>query len=79
MIVSRKEKHSPEIEACEEGFNTVFFETDSVDSLASHLAAIYSDAVVWNARREAIAERIADKYTYDGMISTFESAIESFI
>jgi len=79
MIVSRKEKHSPEIEACEEGFNTVFFETDSVDSLASHLAAIYSDAVVWNARREAIAERIADKYTYDGMISTFESAIKNFI
>jgi glycosyltransferase involved in cell wall biosynthesis len=79
MIVSRKEKHSPEIEACEEGFNTVFFETDSVDSLASHLETVYADATEWTRRRPLIADRIAAKYTYEGMIAAFEAAIDEFI
>lgn len=79
MIVSRTEKHSPEIEACEEGFNTVFFETDSVDSLASHLETVYADAVEWTRRRPLIADRIAAKYTYEGMIAAFEAAIDEFI
>jgi glycosyltransferase involved in cell wall biosynthesis len=79
MIVSRTEKHSPEIEACEESFNTVFFETDSIESLASHLAAAYAAADEWTRRRPLIAGRIAAKYTYDGMIAAFETAIDAFI
>lgn len=79
MVVSRTEKHSPEIEACQEGLNTVFFQTDSVDSLASAIAAIYSDAAEWMRRRPLIAETIASRYTYEGMISAFQAAIDNFI
>jgi len=79
MIVSRTEKHSPEIEACEEGLNTVFFETDSAQSCAATLAAIYLDAPAWIQRRPLIAEKTAAAYTYDGMIEAFQAAIDSFI
>jgi glycosyltransferase involved in cell wall biosynthesis len=79
MVVSRNEKHSPEIEACKEGFNTVFFETDSVESLASTLSVIFTDSTAWRHRRPQIAEAIAGGYTYDGMINAFKSAIDTFI
>ena len=79
MIVSRTERHSPELEACREGFNTVFFQTDSPESLASELVAVYADAASWSQRRPLIAEDTALRYTYDGMIAAFQSAIDAFI
>lgn len=78
MIVSRTEKHSPEIEACNEGVNTFFFETDSVEALAAELGAMYASAGEWTRRRPQIAEAIASRYTYDGMIATFMTAIDTF-
>lgn len=79
MIVSRTETHSPEIEACNQGFNTLFFKTDSVEALAAELGAVYAGASEWTRRRPQIAEAIASRYTYDGMIATFMTAIDTFI
>lgn len=79
MLVSRTERHSPEIEACDESFNTVFFQTDSVESLVGMLSAVYDQKELWRARREAISLRVAGRYTYDAMCGAFESAIEHFL
>jgi glycosyltransferase involved in cell wall biosynthesis len=35
MLIARDEFHSPEIEACKEGFNAGFFESDDVNALSS--------------------------------------------
>jgi glycosyltransferase involved in cell wall biosynthesis len=79
MLVSRTERHGPELEASDEGFNTVFFDTDSVESLAEGLAAFYRDAPAWLARRAEISSSIAEHYTYDGMIDAFKQAIDTFV
>ena len=79
MIVSRTERHSPEIEACEEGENTIFFDTNSVESLAAGLTAMYATAAEWTRRRPRIAAAIALRYTYDGMIAAIQAAIDEFI
>jgi len=78
MVVSAKERHSPEIEACRSGFNTFFFETDSTGDLAKTLQSCYSMADVLVSRRPTIAHAISTRYTYDAMIAAFQTAIDTF-
>jgi glycosyltransferase involved in cell wall biosynthesis len=79
FIVSRDEPHSPEIEACQEGFNTFFFDTDSVEHLATVLVSCFAAKAELKARRAAIAAAIATRYTYDNMVQAFRCAIDTFI
>jgi glycosyltransferase involved in cell wall biosynthesis len=77
MVVSRTERHGPELEAAREGFNTIFFRTDSEAGLAEALALVFRDADAWLERSPQIAAEIAATYTYEGMVAAFVSAIES--
>jgi glycosyltransferase involved in cell wall biosynthesis len=77
MVVSKSERHGPELEAAREGFNTIFFPTDSESGLAEGLAAVFRDADTWLGRRPQIAAEIAANYTYEGMVAAFIEAIES--
>lgn len=79
FVVSRNEPHSPEIEACQEGFNTVFFDTDSAGHLATVLVSCFATSAELIARRPAIAAAIATRYTYDNMVHAFRCAIDTFI
>lgn len=79
IVVSRNERHSPEIEACREGFNAIFFKTDSAVDLAQTLQGCYTAANLLVQRRSAIAAAIAERYTYETMITAFQSAIDTFI
>jgi len=79
FVVSRDEPHSPEIEACQEGFNTVFFETDSAGHLARVLASCFAASAELIGRRPAIAAAIASRYTYENMAHAFRCAINTFI
>ena len=77
-LISRDERHGPEIEACKDGFNTVFFETGSASSLASGIARVFREAPEWRARRGDISQAVAEEYTYDRMVEAFVAAIASF-
>ncbi|MFN9286629.1 MAG: glycosyltransferase [Planctomyces sp.] len=79
FVVSRDEPHSPEIEACQEGFNTVFFDTDSAGHLATVLVSCFATSAELLGRRPAIAAAIATRYTYDNMVHAFRCAIDTFI
>lgn len=77
MVVSKSERHGPELEAAQEGFNTIFFPTDSEAGLAAGLASVFRDAETWLGRRPQIAAEVAANYTYEGMVAAFIDAIES--
>ena len=75
MIVSKDEPHSPEIEACQAGFNCKFFQTDNVDDLACKLSAFYSEREHFFRLRNQISEFTAENYSFEAMRDTFIQAI----
>lgn len=77
MLVARDEFHSPEIEACQKGFNAEFFQSDDVNSLASALEEMYRDKRTWFAKRKDIAEWTRSKYSFQAMAESFQAAISS--
>lgn len=76
LVVSRHEPHAPELDACQERFNTLFFRTNDVTALAGALAACFAVAPEVRQRRPAIARNVASRYTYDAMVAGFCAAIE---
>lgn len=75
MLVARGEPHSPEFEACQEEFNTLFFDSDDPASLADLIGRIYQEKHSLLERRSTISTRIRDTYTYEKMADTFVSVI----
>ena len=72
MIINKNEDHSPEIESCYDGINSIHFENE--DEL-KHIMSDYSNLgeAKWN-RTEMIND-IIDNYTIDNMASKFLDAI----
>jgi len=75
MIISRTEPHAPEIEAAEEGTNSVFFTTDDVDDLTRTLESMISGQDVWHSRGASISGQCGLAYSIERMA---EGVIESF-
>lgn len=75
MVISKTEPHSPEIEACVEGFNSYFYETDNIDSFCKTIDQAYKerDKIVRN--RMVLAEWTAEHYSFENMIKQFLSVI----
>ncbi|WMI68926.1 glycosyltransferase family 4 protein [Mangrovimonas sp. YM274] len=73
MIVSKFEKHSPEIEAVKEGNNSVYFETDNVDSLADKILDFYNNRGYWLKQREQILDFCKENYSIEVMAEAFVS------
>ena len=71
MCVSRDEFHSPEIEACIESFNTKFFETNNVDSLAEALSQLYSERNFYHSKRAEICQWTQENYSFESMAKSF--------
>jgi Glycosyltransferase len=74
MIVGRDEPHSPEIEACVEGFNTLYFTSDSVSDLHDQLMRLWTERAAWREKAPAIAEDAAARYSIEKMVEAFQSA-----
>ena len=72
MCVSRDEFHSPEIEACIESFNTKFFETNNVDSLAEALSQLYSERNFYHSKRAEICQWTQENYSFESMAKSFK-------
>ena len=77
MVVADGEFHSPEIEACREGFNTEFFRSDDVGDLARVLAKVYRNREAWLQRRSEISDWTQRNYTFEIMRDGFIEAINA--
>lgn len=76
MLIAKDEFHSPEIEACKEGFNAEFFESDNAASLARELSICWQNREVWSARCEEISRWTREHYSYEVMRDAFINAVE---
>lgn len=75
MVISRTEPHAPELEAAEEGTNSVFFNTDDVGHLKRTLESAIANKDIWHSRGASISERCGNLYSIERMA---EGIIESF-
>lgn len=76
MLIARDEFHSPEIEACQEGFNACFFESDSPESLANMLAHAEQSQQAYSAKRSEISGWTRKNYSFEAMSRAFFTAVE---
>lgn len=75
MLIARDEFHSPEIEACREGFNAYFFDSDNPEELADMLSRIEGDQEIGSERRSEIAEWTQHNYSFEAMRDAFIDAV----
>lgn len=76
MLISKDEHHSPEIEACQEGFNAIFFQTDNLSDMANTLKALWHQRSEWAEKRADIAAWTKQNYSFEAMSRAFISAVE---
>lgn len=76
MLIARDEFHSPEIEACQEGVNSEFFESDDIVRLAERLGEMHMSRQEWYTRRSTISGWTKKCYSFDSMCATFIDALE---
>lgn len=77
LLVADKEPHAPEIEACENGRNSVFFQANDPDDLARKLTAIWADRANWFEKRHEMSEDIAKNYSVESMVGGLIAAVDS--
>lgn len=71
VLVSNVEKHSPEIEAIEEGFNGVFFDTNEVQDLSSKIVDIFENKALWIRKRKEVSDKCRLSYSIESMGEPF--------
>lgn len=71
MIIARDENHSPELEAAKEGFNALFFKSNSTNDLTEKLLELFSDKEAWIKRRQDIVKDCQDRYAIESMTKAF--------
>jgi glycosyltransferase involved in cell wall biosynthesis len=76
MILTRDDRHGPEIEAAVDGVNVVMIEGGSSSDLATAIVSVVRDQEDWRARREAIAAPIRDRYSIERMTDCFARALK---
>ncbi|MBA4017510.1 MAG: hypothetical protein C0483_10090 [Pirellula sp.] len=76
MIISRDEPHAPEIEAMREDWNSVFFATDDVNSLAAAMVNMCRDKASWIARSSEISNDCRSRYSIETMVQGFFRAAD---
>lgn len=75
VLIARDEPHSPEIEACREGDNALFFPSGNVAAAADLIVETWEHRNQWAAAGPSIAQDIAGRYTYEAMIEAIEAAL----
>lgn len=77
MLIARHEPHSPEIEVCQEGVNSIFFPSDDAAGGAEEIVGAWASRAQWKKKGPLIAQTIADTYTFEAMTDALVSAITS--
>jgi glycosyltransferase involved in cell wall biosynthesis len=76
MLIARDEFHSPEIEACKEGFNAEFFDSNNPQSLAEGLQRMAIRKEAGCSKRKEVSEWTASHYSFEVMRDAFVEAVE---
>lgn len=71
IIVSPGEPNAPEFHMCKEGVNSVFFESDNPESLATCIIDNFLKREKWDLVAREIQETCLDKYSIEAMVSPF--------
>lgn len=77
MLIARDEFHSPEIEACKEGFNAEFFESNDPQSLADHLQRMTAQTETSLSKRKKVSAWTASHYSFEVMQDAFVEAVKN--
>jgi glycosyltransferase involved in cell wall biosynthesis len=75
MLIAKDEFHSPEIEACQDGFNAKFFASDDPLGLAKALTGFFNEKEKWLKERSKISEWTRCHYSFDVMRDAFVQAV----
>ena len=76
MLVSKNEKHSPEIEAVNEGINALYFETDNLEDCSDKIVSLYKDKEKWIGLRKNILKECQENYSTEKMSQTFINLVK---
>lgn len=71
MLISKDEIHSPEIEAANIGFNSIYFETDNVTDLINSFLQLFEEKESWIAKRDEISKNCRNNYSIEIMAKPF--------
>lgn len=77
MLISRDERHSPEIEAADDGRNCCFFETDNILSQADVMIETWAERDLWKRRGASISSECAERYSVEAMGDGIIEALSS--
>lgn len=75
MLIAKDEFHSPEIEACQKGFNARFFASDDPIEVAKGLSEFFGEKEKWLEARAKISEWTRGHYSFDVMRDAFVQAV----
>lgn len=76
MLIAKDEFHSPEIEACKEGFNACFFPSDDAVALAEALSKMIENKSRWFTTRAEVSKWTREHYSFEVMRDTFVRAVD---
>jgi glycosyltransferase involved in cell wall biosynthesis len=77
MIIARDEPHSPEIEAAQDGTNSILVASDSITDLRDAIAGAFADRAAWAARGPSIARACSARYSVESMVGSMVEVIEA--
>jgi glycosyltransferase involved in cell wall biosynthesis len=77
MLVSSDEHHSPEIEVCVPNVTAMFFPSNSVEGLSEAMISFFKNQSLWLNKRREIARFIAERYSFEAMVSGFVAMVGS--
>jgi glycosyltransferase involved in cell wall biosynthesis len=77
LVLADAEPHAPEVEACREGENTVFFLANDAQSLADTLEKMWDGRAKWLAGRSRLAAWTAEHYSVETMADGFLEALDA--
>jgi glycosyltransferase involved in cell wall biosynthesis len=77
MLVSSDEHHSPEIEVCVPNVTAMFFPSNSVEGLSEAMISFFKHHSLWLNKRREIARFIAERYSFEAMVSGFFAMVGS--
>lgn len=78
MLIARDEFHSPEIEACKEGFNAEFFDSNNSQSMAEGLQRMMMQTETSLTKRKKVSAWTASHYSFEVMRDTFLEAVKKY-
>lgn len=76
MLISKEEKHSPEIEAVKLNLNAKYFKTDDLNDLRKSIIEMFANKKFWIQQRAQINESCQLHYSIEAMADSFIKLVE---